>query len=163
VPTKNPFSFDRSDIAVVAPKETLPVGPKPLLFGIMSIGNESIAMLSPAQSGTRQSRAMKVGESMDNWELVEIQKDSVIMTAAGARATVILNDPAARTARELSRTGTSTTPAQSVIVNAPVDAPAQPAAASLPPPPPPPSSQPGQGKGHWMYTPFGNTWVPDTK
>ena len=48
IPTKNLFSFDRNDIAIVAPKDVQQAGPKPLLFGTMSIGNESVAMLAPS-------------------------------------------------------------------------------------------------------------------
>ena len=161
VPAKNPFSFDRNDIAVVAPKAVPPTGPKPVLFGIMSIGNESIAMLAPGQNGTRQSRAMKLGDSIETWQLVEIQKDSVVMAANGVRATIVLNDPAARIARDYTRTAGSGAAPQVVISSPPASA-TSPPSASTTPPPPPPGSQPGSAaKGHWMYTPFGNTWVPD--
>jgi hypothetical protein len=163
IPTKNLFSFDRNDIAIVAPKEVQQAGPKPLLFGTMSIGNESIAMLSPGQG--RQSTAMKIGESINNWQLVEIQKDSVVMTANGVRTSIGLSDAP----RDHTRTGAASSPAAAVtIVSAPPSEPATSAAASAATPTPPPFVQtpnptPGQGKGHWMYTPFGNVWVADPK
>jgi hypothetical protein len=163
VSTKDPFSVDRNDVAIVAPvaaKDVAPIGPKPVLFGTMSIGHESVAMLAPSQGGTRQSRAMKVGDSMESWQLVEIKKDSVVMEANGVRATIILNDPAAGIARDYSRTGPSTSVSQ--VVNA-ASAPAAPSPViNTPSAPPPPGAPPGtEQKGHWQYTPFGNHWVPD--
>ena len=157
IPTKNLFSFDRNDIAIVAPKDVQQAGPKPLLFGTMSIGNESVAMLAPAQG--RQSTAMKIGESINNWQLVEIQKDSVVMAANGVRTTIGLNDAP----RDHTRTGAASGPSAAVTI---VSAPSASAASSGTTPPPlpstpPPNPTPGQGKGHWMYTPFGNVWVAD--
>src|SRR5215475_1127687 len=41
IPSHNPFSFDRTDITLVAPADPpappKPVGPKPLLFGTMTL------------------------------------------------------------------------------------------------------------------------------
>src|SRR5262245_38388716 len=72
ISVKNPFSFDRNDIAIVAPAQAAVATPKPVLFGIMAVGAEKIAMLSPARSG-RASRPLKIGESVDdNWKVVEI-------------------------------------------------------------------------------------------
>src|SRR5215472_17688692 len=48
IPSHNPFSFDRTDITSVAPPDPLPppkpLGPKPVLFGVMSIGTNRLAM-----------------------------------------------------------------------------------------------------------------------
>src|SRR6266566_5293788 len=49
IPSHNPFSFDRTDIAILEPKAPppppapkIPVGPKPVLFGTLSLGKEPI-------------------------------------------------------------------------------------------------------------------------
>ena len=128
IPTKNLFSFDRNDIAIVAPKDVQQAGPK-------------------------------IGESINNWQLVEIQKDSVVMAANGVRTTIGLNDAP----RDHTRTGAASGPSAAVTI---VSAPSASAASSGTTPPPlpstpPPNPTPGQGKGHWMYTPFGNVWVAD--
>src|SRR5207302_5234563 len=95
ISVKDPFSFDRNDVSYVAPKQTLPTQPKPVLFGTMSIGNEWIAMLAPAQSGTRTSRPVKVGESVDDWQVVEIRDKSVLVTGpTGLRETLVMNQTA---------------------------------------------------------------------
>jgi len=163
IPAKNVFSFDRNDVPVVTAKETTPqqqLGPKPLLYGTMSIGSESVAMLSPGQG--RASRPVKIGESIENWQLVDIQKDSVIMTANGARTTIAMNDTPQQ--RDHTRTGgTVASPAQSspVQINQPsqTQSPTSTSSVSSTLPKEPPAGE--NPKGHWIYTPFGPKWVPD--
>src|SRR6185503_11747124 len=104
ISVKDPFSFDRNDVSIVAPKQEAAAKPKPVLYGVMSVGSEWIAMMGPSQSGSRGSRPVRVGESLDNWQIVEIQPKSVIVTAAnGTRETVIMNDPTAQVARSSER------------------------------------------------------------
>src|SRR4051794_13100866 len=92
ISVKDPFSFDRSDVSIVAPKPSAPTDPKPVLFGTMSIGNEWIAMLAPGQGGNRASRPIKVGESMGSWQVVEIREKAVVVAGNGIRETLVLND-----------------------------------------------------------------------
>ena len=62
IPTHNPFSFDRNDIAVLAqPEPPKPVGPKPILFGTMMLGQGWVAMLASGQTNNRNSRPMRTG------------------------------------------------------------------------------------------------------
>ena len=144
ISTKNPFSFDRNDISIVAPKQAVSTSPKPVLLGTMSVGNEWIAMLAPGQGGGRSSRPVKVGETLGDWRVVEIHDKSVVVTAeSGVQATIVMNDPTAQVARDYIRTGTSgsttpvivapSTPAAppptSSNASAPAAQPAQPAAA----------------------------------
>src|SRR5262249_14163892 len=119
ISVNNPFSFDRNDTAIVAPVQAAPNTPKPVLFGIMSIGSEKIAMLSPGQSG-RASRQVKIGESVDNWEVLEIGDKSVVVTAPnGTRQTVIMNDPTAQVARSMERTGNGAPIGGGSVINTP--------------------------------------------
>jgi hypothetical protein len=113
---KNPFSFDRNDVPIVAPKQEVPTSPKPVLLGTMSVGNQWIAMLAPGQSGGRSSRPVKVGETMGDWRVVEINDKSVVVTAeSGVRATIVMNDPTAQVARDYIRTGTSGSTAPVIV------------------------------------------------
>jgi hypothetical protein len=161
ISVKNPFSFDRNDVSIVAPKQVVPTRPKPVLFGTMSIGNERIAMLAPAQSG-RASQPVRVGQQVDNWQIVEINNASVVATAAdGTRATIILNDPEARIARSSEKTGSGAASAVANVINA---APAAaPAATSSPAPAPTatPQAPAAQAPVEMLNTPFGP--VPRTK
>ena len=155
ISTKDAFSFDRNDVSIVAPKQEAAAKPKPVLYGVMSVGSEWIAMMGPSQSGSRGSRPVRVGESLDNWQIVEIQPKSVIVTAAnGTRETVIMNDPTAQVARSSERTmitGPSVTPV------APAAPPPQTANSAPTQPSTPAATQPvtNQPADEILQTPFG--------
>src|SRR5262245_29262202 len=165
--SKNPFSFDRNDIAILAPKETAPAvpkGPKPLLFGTMGIGKDWTAMLASSQSGNRKPRPLKVGDTIDNWQVVDINERSVVITFGDVRETVLLNDQLPRTYDRTVVSGTAAVvPVQTQTVTTSASTTATGAPTATPPPPPPPTPTPGQGKGRYIYTPFSNNpvWVPE--
>jgi hypothetical protein len=102
IAVKNPFSFDRNDVDVLAPVATAPVtpvGPKPVLFGTMFLDNKWLAMIGPGASGNRAFRPMKVGESIDGWNIVSIEQKNAVVESAGMRQTLIMNDPTANIPR----------------------------------------------------------------
>jgi hypothetical protein len=163
---RNPFSFDRNDIAIVAPKQAAPAQPKPVLFGTMALGNERIAMLGPGQTGSQASRPVKVGESIGTWQVVEIQEKAVIVVANGVRETVILNDPSAQVPRSMVRTiSGSAPPPQPVVVNTAAPQQTAPATANTPAPAGAPQTQPTQtaptAQPDILHTLFGD--VPRVK
>jgi len=164
ISTRNPFSFDRNDMAFVMPKQTTPAQPRPVLFGTLSIGNEWMAMLAPGQTGSRGSRPYKVGATIDNWQVVEIRdKSAVVVNSSGGRETLIINDPRDPIARSTERTGTGA-PAQAVnVVTSPTPTQGSSTTAAAPPSSVP-AAQPsttGQPTGDFLDTPFGR--VPRTK
>jgi len=116
IPSRNPFSFDRTDITIPAPPEPAappkPMGPKPVLFGTMNIGSDRVAMLAPAQAaGSRNSRPMKVGEAMDGWTVVQIEDTAVVVEGNAVRETLLINDPTAQVQRDHTRTVAASQPA----------------------------------------------------
>jgi hypothetical protein len=94
IPAQNPFSFDRNDIAILAPppEPAKPLGPKPVLFGTMSMGQGWIAMVASGQTQNRNSRPFRVGEAIDGWTIVEIAEKSVVVEADSIRETLSTND-----------------------------------------------------------------------
>ena len=158
IAVKNPFSFDRNDQSIVAPAQATPAMPKPVLFGIMSIGKERIAFMAPGQAGNRGSKSVKVGESLDSWEVVEILEKTVVVTGAtGGRETIIMNDPTAQVARAYERTVPAGS-APAMNAGTPPAAAAPPAAATNNPPPPTAGQQsasPAPAEDEWLITPFG--------
>jgi hypothetical protein len=153
---KNPFSFDRNDVSIVAAAQAAPTAGKPVLYGTMSIGNERIAMLAAAQSSNRAALPLKVGGTVDSWQVVEILDKSVVLVAAnGARETIVMN-PTAQAPRQFERTtGTGPAPAALNVVAA---APTPPATTSSNAPAMAPSAQPAAANGaddEWLITPFG--------
>src|SRR5438067_1478940 len=86
VATRNPFSFDRTDVDIVAAAPAAkPLGPKPILFGTMLIGKERTAVLAPGSAPTGAARPMKVGEVVDGWTIVEIAASSISIESNGLR------------------------------------------------------------------------------
>ena len=101
---QNLFSVDRNDLNIESPTDSGPVGPRPFLFGTISLGSEPMAMLARGKEGNRAYRPMKIGEVIDGWELKEISAKSVRIQSGEIEATVIMNDPTANTPRVANRT-----------------------------------------------------------
>ena len=156
IPSRNPFSFDRTDIAILEPKAPPPVptGPKPILFGTISLGKDRLAMVGPGKPGNRNYQSMKTGEVIDGWTVVEISDKSIVIEANSVRESVIMNDPLAQVERDHTRTLVSApAPVTSVAQPAPATAVTPGAAAA-------PTSQPATGQGQprrrvIQITPFG--------
>jgi hypothetical protein len=125
ISVNDPFSFDRNDVAIVAPTQAVTITAKPVLFGIMSIGSDKIAMLSPARGG-RASRPVKIGETVDSWQVVQIDDKSVVVAAEnGTRQTIVMNDPTAQVERSMLRTGTGV-PSGPPVINTQTQTPVTP-------------------------------------
>ena len=101
---QNLFSFDRNDLAIETAEGLVAAGPRPFLFGTMSLGDQPMAMLATGGPGNRAYRPVRVGEVIDGWELVEILDKSVRVRSGGVEETVIMNDPTAQVRRDRSRT-----------------------------------------------------------
>jgi hypothetical protein len=168
---RNPFSFDRNDVPIVVgtPQTAVPLnlGPKPTLFGTMALGRDRVAMIAPGgnpgQAAGRNSRPMRVGESMNGWELVEIHDKSVVMRAGDRMETLVMNDPTAQVPRDAARTITPTpAPTVQVVQGSASSQTNIPQAAAAPSSPddlsarPAPLDENGRPKkGRWIPTPFG--------
>jgi hypothetical protein len=150
IPTRNPFSFDRNDVDIVAalpPEEPpKPLGARPVFFGAIILDkNTKWALVAPGPSG-KNYKEMKVGAVIDGWTILEIDKKSMVIESQGKRETVIMNDPSVSIPREVVRTASgggtpsvvqSGLPAASAPSNS---APQAPAAST-----PPPAANPQQG------------------
>jgi hypothetical protein len=165
IPSHNPFSFDRTDIAILEPKAPPPpppppkiaVGPKPLLFGTMSLGNDRMAMVGLGKAGNRDYKPMKVGEVIDGWTILSIDDKSIVVKGNEVQETILLNDPTAQIPRDHTRTLDSAPATPNAISVG--------ASSSLPTPPPAspaaspsgtqPAAQPGQRRKVTQVTPFG--------
>lgn len=101
---QNLFSFDRNDLAIETSNGIVPAGPRPYLFGTMSLGDEPMAMMAIGDPGNREYKPVRVGEVVDGWELIEILGKSVRVRSGGVEATIIMNDPTAGMPRNRSRT-----------------------------------------------------------
>ena len=96
IPSRNPFSFDRTDIAIPKPAAATgpTAGPKPFLFGTMNLGTGPIALMAAGKPGNLDSRPYRVGETIDGWTVMKIDKKSVVVESNSVQQTVLMNDPA---------------------------------------------------------------------
>ena len=120
---QNLFSFDRNDLAIETSEGPVAAGPRPALFGTVSLGDEPMAMLASGGAGNRASRPVRIGGVIDGWELIEILDKSVRIRSGGVETTVLMNDPTARMPRDRRRTTPRSGAAPAVSsVQAPVPA-----------------------------------------
>src|SRR5262245_24612436 len=95
IASANPFSFDRTDVTLTAPAPPQPaapnVGPKPTLFGTLTIGDSKVAMLAGGQSGNRNASPVRIGEIIDGWELVAINNGTAAIRAGDRVETIVTN------------------------------------------------------------------------
>jgi hypothetical protein len=156
IPSHNPFSFDRTDIAILEPKAPPPpavkLGPKPVLYGTMSIGTDLMAMVGSTKPGSQKS--MKVGEVIDGWTIVSIGDKTMVVKGNDAQETIVMNDPTVAIPRDHSRTSDAAPP-NIVSISAPPPAAPQPAAMPQPAAPIQQPQQPGQRRRVQQVTPFG--------
>lgn len=156
IASRNPFSFDRSDIPIVQPvAPPKPPGAKPILFGTITLNGERLAMVGPGgRGGNRSYKSMKVGEQIDGWTITEIQDKSVKIKADTLEDSVIMNDPTAKVPRESTKT--EATAAPPVVVSTPPPSPALTSTPSAASTPSQPAGQPTPGRRRIrQMTPFG--------
>ena len=159
IPARNPFSFDRTDIAILEPKAPpapkIQAGPKPVLFGTMSLGKEMMAMIAPGKPGSRDYKPMRVGETIDGWTIVSISDKALVIKANETEETILMNDPTAQIPREHTRSIEPPPPTvTSVGASAPASSQAAPASGAQAGAGQPPT-QPGQRRTITQVTPFG--------
>lgn len=164
IATRNPFSFDRSDVTLVVTPSAAqqPKKPKPYLFGVITLGGDRIAMLAPGDGPSRTSRPVRIGEMIDGWTLDEIQDKSVTVRWEETKESVIMNDPTAQPARIYDKTGGTNANAAPVVVSAPPSEPNTPV--SAPPQTQANSHPPITVNGRrqiWVNTPFGAHYIDD--
>jgi hypothetical protein len=165
IPSHNPFSFDRTDIAILEPKAPPPppapkvaLGPKPVLFGTIIIGSDPLAMVAPGKPGAREYKPMKIGETIDGWTIVSIADKSVVIKGNEIQETILMNDPTAQVPRDHTRTIEAPPPPTVISIGgppAPLSSSAAPAAATTTAAPGQASPQPGQRRVITQVTPFG--------
>lgn len=160
IPTLNPFSFDRNDIAILAPppEPSKPVGPKPVLFGTMLLGQGWTAMLASGQPQNRNSRPFRVGENIDGWTIVEIAEKSVVVEVNSSRETLTTNDwMTLQIPRDSTKTLASAPPPVTQSVSQPIVSSSAPATPRSPAPDASPASSGKAGTPcvTQLKTPFG--------
>jgi hypothetical protein len=89
IASKNPFSFDRNDINLVEAPAPIVTAPKPVLFGTLLLGNDRLALLGK-DAATRSGAPVKVGDTFEGWQVVEVQDKSVVVSANGVLESLVV-------------------------------------------------------------------------
>jgi hypothetical protein len=124
IASRSPFSFDRTDVNLdLAEPVAAPVsGPKPVLLGTLLLGNERLALMGKAGADGRSGSRVKIGETFEGWQVVDIQDSAVIVTSNGARESISVGRaPVMRSSEKTSA------PAPAPVANSVTAPPAAPA------------------------------------
>src|SRR5262245_14575074 len=164
IATRNPISFDRNDVnLVITPAAAQQARlPKPILFGVMKVGTDELAMLAAGDGASRSSRPVRIGEVFDGWTLLEIQDKSVTVRWDQTKESLIMNDPTAQVARDYTKTsGTNGSP-QTPVTTASAPAPAPGSTVQTPTvAAPTPTTSPSGRRQIVVQTPFGPKTMDD--
>ena len=87
-----------------------PLRPAPVLMGTMGIGGEEVALMVSGNSRSSGGlyRRLKVGQKLDGYTLVRIERDGVVMKSGAREVSVGLHDRS----RKSARTARTTSPAR---------------------------------------------------
>lgn len=112
------FTPDRNNIIppdVTVPAKTLP---KPVLTGVIGLGEEEFAlMISADPKEGRDSKRLKVGESISGYTLVKIFDQKVLMGVDGQEVEIRISEPTQLVAREINPPAPPVTPSNSARVS----------------------------------------------
>jgi hypothetical protein len=168
IASRSPFSFDRNDVNLdLTPAEVAPVNnPKPILLATLLLGNERLALMAKSIAEARASSRVKVGETYEGWQVVDIQDSAVVVASNGARESLSVGRVPVIRSTEKTAGGAPVPAANSVAASpAPASQPAAPNSAapvlgtgrmSTPPAVVPPGT-------HVVATPFGYKLEQDPK
>ncbi|HVN80061.1 MAG TPA: hypothetical protein VMW38_13770 [Terriglobia bacterium] len=113
------FTQDRSNAIPEEPASavpTKPLGPKPVLMGIMGFTDDQYAwMVSADPKESKAYRQLKTGDSFGEYTLTKIMDQSVLMNARGEEVEIRLNDPAKLVAREYNSPAAASTSEKQVL------------------------------------------------
>ena len=113
------FTPDRSSVIPEEPASNTPakpLGPKPVLMGIMGFSQDQYAwMVSADPKESKAYRQLKIGDSFGEYTLTKIMDQSVLMLARGEESEIRLNDPAKLVARDYTPPATASSSEKQVL------------------------------------------------
>ena len=128
VARQNPFQADRNDIIPDAAAQAKPVGPPPLFYGSIIMGDTRFALMATEQSP--KPERVSEGSTFDGYQLVKVLPESIILESAAGRDEVMLYNALMRLHRLQSKTtstpiSTASRSSTTVPVSAPSSSPVQ--------------------------------------
>ena len=111
VPRLNPFQADRNDVIQEAAVTAKPVGPPPLFYGSIIMGETRFALLATEQSP--KPERVSEGSTFDGYHIVQVLPESIVIESAAGRDEIMLYNALMRLHRQQSKTTVSATSALS--------------------------------------------------
>jgi len=102
VARQNPFQADRNDIILEATAQAKPMGPPPLFYGSIIMGDTRFALMGTEQSP--KPERVSEGSTFDGYQLVKVLPESIILESAAGRDEVMLYNALMRLHRLQSKT-----------------------------------------------------------
>jgi hypothetical protein len=128
IASRSPFSFDRNDtnLEVVEAVPQPVSGPKPVLLGTLLLGKERLALMGKPGTNSRSGSPVKVGQTFEGWQVVEIQDSSVVVDSNGVKESITVGRAAIE--RSSEKTSAPSQAPAAPVAAAPAATPARPAA-----------------------------------
>jgi hypothetical protein len=106
VARQNPFQADRNDVIPEAAAQAKPMGPPPLFYGSIIMGNTRFALMGTEQSP--KPERVSEGSPFDGYQLLKVLPESIILESAAGRDEIMLYNALMRLHRQQSKTTVST-------------------------------------------------------
>ena len=128
---QNPFQADRNDVIPEVAAQVKPLGPPPLFYGSIIMGDTRFALMGTEQSP--KPERVSEGRPFDGYQLVKVLPESIILESPAGQDEIMLYNALMRLHRQQSKTTVSTASHSSttspVASSAPATTPVQTAAA----------------------------------
>jgi len=103
---QNPFQADRNDVIPEVAAQVKPLGPPPLFYGSIIMGDTRFALMGTEQSP--KPERVSEGSPFDGYQVVKVLPESIILESAAGQDEIMLYNALMRLHRQQSKTTVST-------------------------------------------------------
>jgi hypothetical protein len=116
VARQNPFHADRNDV-ITEPAQAKTMGPPPLVYGSLILGNSRSALLGREQSP--KAERVAEGATFDGYRVVRVLPESVVLESSAGQQEIMFYNAMERLRRQAARTSANAKPGSSAPAVAP--------------------------------------------
>lgn len=161
---QNPFAADRNDVIATPQQAAAPLGPPPLYYGSVIIGERRFALL--AEQPNLKPQPVDVGQTFNGYKLAAVHRESVVFQTPAGTSQLMLYNAIARLQRSSAKTAAAAPPSAAASVTSTPTPPSGAshtavvgASAAAVPTQSQPATDPAHPGKHMLQTPFGPIWV----
>ena len=105
VARQNPFHPERNDVIVQPSAQTQPIGPPPLIYGSIIMGETRFALMASEQSP--KAERVSEGEAFEGYKLVQVLPESVVLESSAGRSEIMFYNALMRLHRQGGKTASA--------------------------------------------------------